>query len=59
VATIVHRPDHLPIEYPDYQVIALLEKEIHDWHPSECPLCKGGSKALKPKQNWQRFIEHR
>jgi orotidine-5'-phosphate decarboxylase len=58
VATIVHRPDHLPIEYPEYQVIALLEKEIHNWGPNECPLCKGGSEALKPKQNWQRFIEH-
>jgi orotate phosphoribosyltransferase len=58
VATIVHRPDHLPIEYPAYQVIALLEKEIHNWDPNECPLCQKGSEALKPKQNWQRFIEH-
>jgi len=59
VAAIVHRPDHLPIDYPHYKVIALIEKEIHNWDPEKCPLCQKGLEALKPKQNWQRFIEHR
>jgi len=57
VATIIHRPDKLPITYEDYTVIALIEKEIHAWDPSECPLCKKGSEALHPKQNWQRFLQ--
>jgi len=57
VATVIHRPDKLPITYEDYTVIALIEKEIHAWDPSECPLCKKGSEALHPKQNWQRFLQ--
>lgn len=56
VATIIHRPSKLPIVYKDYRVIALIEKEIHAWNPTKCPLCKQGSKALKPKQNWQGFL---
>lgn len=59
VMTVVHRPEKLPIIYEDYTVIALIEKEIHAWAPNECPLCQKGSSALKPKPNWQRFIEHR
>jgi len=59
VATIVHRPDHLPVDYSTHRVIALIEKEIHIWDPEKCPLCQQGSPALKPKPNWQRFIEHR
>jgi len=31
---------------------ALLEPEIHTWQPDQCPLCQGGSKALRPKKNW-------
>jgi orotidine-5'-phosphate decarboxylase len=58
VATIFHRPDRLPIDYPHYKVIALIEKEIHNWDPNECPLCQKGSEALKPKQNWQKFLEY-
>jgi len=59
VLTIVHRPEKIPITYSDYEVIALIEKEIHSWPPEECPLCQKGSKALKPKPNWEKFIKHR
>jgi len=59
VATIVHRPGKLPKTYPDYLVIALMEKEIHVWEPNECPLCKRNSPALKAKPNWEKFIKHR
>jgi orotidine-5'-phosphate decarboxylase len=57
VATVIHRPDKLPITYEDYTVVALIEKEIHAWDPDGCPLCKNGSEPLKPKQNWQRFLQ--
>ena len=54
VLTLVHRPEKLPVE-SDYRVLPLVELEIHNWTPEECPLCKAGSKALKPKENWVVF----
>jgi orotate phosphoribosyltransferase len=59
VGTIVYRPADLSIKDPEFEIVALLSKEIHVWGPAECPLCKKGSPALKPKANWQRFLEHR
>lgn len=55
VATIVHRPAKLPIEYPNYKVIASMEIEVHNWEEGKCPLCEKGSVALKPKPNWDKF----
>lgn len=57
VATIVHRPAKLPVDYENHIIVALIEKEVHNWKPEECPLCKAGSEALKPKQNWARFAQ--
>ncbi len=57
VATIVHRPSKLPMNYSSYEVMALMEVEVHNWDPEECPLCKQGSEALKPKPNWQKFLQ--
>lgn len=54
VMTVVHRPERL-MTYPDYQVVALVEQEVHSWEPENCPLCKKDSEALKPKPNWARF----
>lgn len=31
---------------------ALLTLDIHNWKPEECPLCKAGSQAVRPKANW-------
>lgn len=59
VITVIHRPEKFPIPDDDYEVVSLIPKEIHNWDPDKCPLCKNGSIALKPKPNWQRFIEHR
>jgi len=59
VATVVYRPEDLSKEDPNFKIIALMSKEIHSWDPEKCPLCQKGSPALKPKPNWQRFIEHR
>lgn len=59
VATIVYRPEDLSKEDPEFEVIALIPKEIHIWEPDKCPLCQKGSPALKPKPNWQRFLQHK
>lgn len=58
VATVVHRPLSLPIDYPDYKVIPLIALEIHKWEPEKCPLCKKGSVALEPKPNWLKFVKY-
>ncbi|MBD3208393.1 MAG: hypothetical protein GF370_02990 [Candidatus Nealsonbacteria bacterium] len=55
VATIVYRPAKI-MQYPDYEVISLMERENHSWAPAECPLCLRGSKPMKPKSNWPLFI---
>ena len=57
VATIIHRPSKLPIKYEKHIIVALIEKEVHNWKPEECPLCKAGSEALKPKPNWAKFAQ--
>lgn len=31
---------------------ALLTLDIHNWKPEDCPLCKAGSAAARPKSNW-------
>ncbi len=58
VLTLVHRPEKLPIEYPDYRILPLVELEIHNWTPEECPLCRIGSRSLKPKSNWKEFLRY-
>jgi len=57
VLTLVHRPEKLPIEYPDYRILPLVEIEIHNWTPEECPLCRLGSEALPPKLNRNLFFK--
>ena len=57
VLTLIHRPEKL-LEYPDYRVLPLIELEIHNWTPEECPLCRSGSRALKPKPNWKEFLRY-
>ncbi len=52
VVSLVHRPNNLSVEYPDYEVISLMEMEMRTWKPEDCPLCKRGSLSLKPKDNW-------
>lgn len=39
-----------------YEVVPLASQKFNDWPPEECPLCKRGSKALRPKasnENWR------
>lgn len=37
------------------KIIALIDSEMPIWEPHECPLCKQGSEALRPKDNWARL----
>ena len=56
IGVLVHRPPELPVAYIDgdepLKVAALIEKEVWAVEPSECPLCKAGSKRLRPKAHW-------
>ncbi len=54
VLSVVHRPERLMV-YPNYEVVSLIEQEVHSWEQSECPICKKGSEPLKPKPNWAKF----
>lgn len=38
-------------------IIALINRKMDDWAPSECPLCARGSEAIRPKdaENWKRL----
>jgi orotate phosphoribosyltransferase len=42
-------------ELGPYRVRALLEPEIHNWDAEECPLCRQGSKAVRPKAHWKEL----
>lgn len=38
------------------RIIALTDRPLPMWEPSECPLCAGGSEAIfSPKDNWARL----
>jgi len=57
VFTLVYRPDDLSEEHPDYTVKALINREVKNYDPKDCPLCRKGSLPLKPKfgDNWQKL----
>lgn len=35
------------------KIISLIDKEMPMWQPNDCPLCKAGSIAVRPKDNWE------
>ena len=39
------------------KIIALIDRPMPMWDPDECPLCKEGSEAIRPKENenWARL----
>lgn len=56
IGILVHRPPQLPVDYySQRRVVALIEKEIWAVPPEECPLCKQGSKRLRPKTHWKEL----
>lgn len=52
VGVLVHRPPKLPADYGDVQIIPLIEKEVWAVDPKDCPLCKAGSRRVRPKSHW-------
>lgn len=38
-------------------VVGLVNKRLPIWTPDECPLCKEGSAALRPKTHWKQLVE--
>ncbi len=39
-------------DLPGKQIVSLVEKHMPTWPAEECPLCKQGSAAIYPKDNW-------
>ncbi len=52
IGTLIHRPAVLPVSNDGPKIVAVIEKQVSAWDPSECPYCKVGSKRVKPKTNW-------
>lgn len=45
-------------EHHGNKIVALINRKLSSWAPHECPLCKQGSEAIKPKtppENWKRL----
>jgi orotate phosphoribosyltransferase len=55
VVTLVNRSGLTKID--EKKIIALIDHPMPMWKPDECPLCKQGSEAIKPKgvENWKRL----
>ncbi|HRZ30636.1 MAG TPA: phosphoribosyltransferase family protein [Candidatus Paceibacterota bacterium] len=56
IGVLVNRSGESSIDGVSYHnrfgVVSLIEKPMPIWTPEECPLCKQGSKAVRPKGNW-------
>jgi orotate phosphoribosyltransferase len=53
-ATLVHRSPTYKFEGSPIFYVAHFDIDV--WDPAECPLCKAGSKPIKPKDNWTELI---
>jgi orotate phosphoribosyltransferase len=58
VLALVNRSGHMVAN--GNSIIALIEHPMPTWAPEECPLCKQGSEAIRPKEggNWQRLNDN-
>jgi orotate phosphoribosyltransferase len=55
VVTLINRSGLNKVK--EKKIVALVDREMPIWTPEECPLCKNGSEAIKPKgvENWARL----
>lgn len=37
------------------QIVSLINRPMPIWQPQDCPLCQKGSKAIRPKGNWDKL----
>ncbi len=51
---LVYRPERLP-DSREKKVIALVNKEIQDFKPTDCPYCAAGSPRYRPKTHWKEL----
>jgi orotate phosphoribosyltransferase len=53
VACLVNRSgnDHVCAR----QIVSLIEISVQTWKEEDCPLCKQGSEAIRPKDNWAKL----
>lgn len=59
VLTAIHRPPSLLANLGAVETIALVTRVIRTWEPSACPLCKAGSRRLRPAHHWREFSGQR
>lgn len=53
IFTLVHRSQQY--EFENSPIHFLRHYDIRVWEPENCPLCKQGSVALKPKSHWKEL----
>jgi orotate phosphoribosyltransferase len=53
VVCLVNRSGQKALE--GFEIRALLTLDIHTWKSEECPLCKAGSEAVRPKTHWKEL----
>lgn len=55
IAALIHRPPKIVDDYDGLRVVGLIEKEIWAVEQSQCHLCMGGSKRVRPRANWKEL----
>jgi len=54
IVILVNRSGKSHLE--EREIVSLISKEMPIWEPDKCPLCKNGSEAVRPKENWNKLI---
>lgn len=54
VVTLVHRSSETNVDGAD--IIYPFHFDIETWEAGDCPLCRQGSEAIRPKANWPQLI---
>lgn len=57
ICTIVNRSGKKNLNA--HRIVSLIEAELPSWSADECPLCRQGSEAIRPKAsgNWERLTQ--
>lgn len=57
LVVLVNRSGMKTLKTPhgEFEICPLLDIPMPMWEPDECPLCKKGSEAIKPKGNWDKL----
>lgn len=54
IAVLVNRSGNAYLD--GRNIVALIDHKMPIWEPGKCPLCREGSKALRPKENWKELV---